>query len=106
MPIVKTYSATEPERVMVAYDGPVTHVWLRKNIEMDTADNGPDSEPTDIWCADEVAFTVSGTVSAASVEESFDELWSTHAVGELSVWELQAMVGDLTEAVLSMIGGE
>ena len=106
MPVTKTYSAEQPSSVMTAQHGPVTYLWLRKNIEQDWADNGPDSEPTPIWVADEVSTVVPYVIGEDEVFARFDERWTEFAAEELSNAEVTAMLGDLTEAVLSMMGGE
>lgn len=106
MPVTKTYSAEQPASVMAAQHGPVTYLWLRRNIVQDWADNGPDSEPTPIWIADEVSAVVPYAIGDDEALERFEELWAEFAPEELSSAEVAAMLGDLTEAVLSMMGGE
>lgn len=106
MPVTKTYSAEQPASVMAAQHGPVTYLWLRRNIVQDWADNGPDSEPTPIWVADEVSAVLPYAIGEEEALERFDELWAELAAEELSSAEVASMLGDLTEAVLSMMGGE
>ena len=69
-------------------------------------DNGPDSEPTPIWVADEVSAVVPYAIGEDEALERFEELWAELAPDALSSAEVAAMLGDLTEAVLSMMGGE
>lgn len=77
--IEKSFSATEPSHVSVEHIGDHTTVWLRKNIEQDTADRGPDeSDAVTYWACDEVSFTVPGRMTADQVESRFDELWEAH----------------------------
>lgn len=78
MASVESISAEEPARVEVAQHGPVAHVWLRRGIEKDTADNGPEGTPYEFWRCEELCFAVAGTTTAEEVEASFDELWAAH----------------------------
>ena len=76
MPIVETVSGTEPARVVVAQDGPVAHVWMRRNIAKDTKDpEGDQGEPYKFWRAEELSFTVTGSPTAAEIEADFDAVW-------------------------------
>lgn len=109
--IEKSYSATEPSTVSVEHVGGYTTVWLRKNIEQDTADSGPDgSESVTYWSCDEVCFSDPGAMSESEASERFDELWSEHsgengengmdeAVSQMqALARMQVATMDLTEA--------
>lgn len=106
--IEKSYSATEPSPVSVEHVGGHTTVWLRKNIEQDTADSGPDgSESVKYWSCDEVCFSDPGAMSESEASERFDELWSEHSgenVMDEAVSQMQALARmqvatmDLSEA--------
>ena len=77
----QTVSATRLEAVLIEAraDGMGTDVWLRKNIEMDVADNGPDAgKATEFYRADEVHFAQVGTPTVDEVTAAFDELWAAH----------------------------
>lgn len=78
MASVESISAEEPARVEVAQHGPVAHVWLRRDIELDTADNGPEGTPCEFWRCQELCFVVAGSPTTGEVEASFDELWAAH----------------------------
>ena len=76
MPIVETFSGTELAPVVVAQDGPVAHVWMRRNIEKDTKDpEGCPGEPYEFWHAEELGFTVAGSPTVAEIEADFDAVW-------------------------------
>jgi hypothetical protein len=58
------------------------NVWLRKNIETSTREDGlndSDTAPETVYRYDEVYFVDCGFPTVESVRESFDELWSVHA---------------------------
>lgn len=106
--IEKSYSATEPSPVSVEHVGGHTTVWLRKNIEQDTANSGPDgSESVTYWSCDEVCFSDPGAMSESEASERFDELWSEHsgengmdeAVSQMqALARMQVATMDLSEA--------
>lgn len=76
MPIVETFSGTELAPVVVAQDGPVAHVWMRRNIGKDVKDpeNG-EGEPYEFWHAEELAFTMSGSPTVQEIQADFDAIW-------------------------------
>ena len=54
-------------------------VWLRRNIERDVADNGPDVEKAvEFYRADEVHFVQAGAPTVEEMTAAFDELWAAH----------------------------
>lgn len=75
--IVETLSSHEPPRVSVEHVRGFTNVWLRDNISRDAADM-PDGGARDFWRADEVAFSIPGTLTASEIEAQFEALWSAH----------------------------
>ena len=75
--IVETLSAHEPSRVSVEHVRGATNVWLRDNVDHDVVDM-PDGGSQDLWRADEVAFSVPGTLTSEEVASMFDSLWSEH----------------------------
>ena len=114
MPIVETISGTEPARVVVAQDGPVAHVWMRRNIEKDVKDpDDGEGESYEFWCAKELAFTVAGSPTAAGIEADFDAVWAEHERDGMTeaerITELEAQNADMQAALLElgdMVGGE
>ena len=77
MPIVETFSGTELAPVVVAQDGPVAHVWMRRNIEKDVKDpESGEGEPYEFWHAEELAFTVPGSPTAEEIQADFDAVWA------------------------------
>lgn len=78
MAAVESIGSEEPRRVAVAQHGPVAHVWLRRGIERDTADRGPDGTPETFWRCEELCFAVAGSPTEAELEASFDALWAAH----------------------------
>lgn len=78
MAVTESISSEEPRRVGVAQHGPVAHVWLRRGIEQDTADRGPDGTPETFWRCEELCFVTAGSPTEAELEASFDALWAAH----------------------------
>ena len=77
--IQKSYSSERQADVStVDLGNGFTEVWLRRNHEQDTADDGMDGEPRTFWTCDEVSFTVAGAMTEDEAEASFDSLWSSH----------------------------
>ncbi len=79
--VVETRSSTPPEAVVVEAmpGGAASCVWLRRGIERDVADQGPDAErAVEFYRADEVGFSVEGVPTADEVAASFDALWAAH----------------------------
>ncbi len=77
----QTVSATPLEAVLIEAhaDGMGADVWLRKNIERDVADNGPDAEKAiEFYRADEVHFVRDVVPTVDEVTAAFDELWAAH----------------------------
>ena len=77
----QTVSATKPDAVLVEArpGGMAADVWLRKGIEKDVADNGPDeSKAVEFYKADEIHFVQAGVPTAEEVEAAFDALWAAH----------------------------
>lgn len=77
----QTISATPLEAVLIEAraDGMGADVWLRKNIERDVADNGPDAaRAIEFYRADEVHFVQAGAPAVDEVTAAFDELWAAH----------------------------
>lgn len=114
--IVTTYSSTEPAAVLVEArpGGVASDVWLRRNVEEDLADNGPDPDASvRFWRADEVHFVQAGAPTVEEIEAAFDELWSAHEGDGLADSERIALLGEAVErqaaALLELgdlIGGE
>lgn len=73
--MIHTQSSTPLSAVQVEHRGPLTDVWLRRNIRNDVADDIYGSDIT-YWEADEVYGTISGYVTAEDVTAQFDELWA------------------------------
>lgn len=114
MSVIKTISATPLDAVSIENtDGPFTHVWLRRNIEKDTADNGPDGEPYEFYAAEELYFKADGTPTVAELTERFDELWAEHEDDGKTqaerMAELSQQIADTNAAVLELgdlMGGD
>lgn len=70
----RTESATPLDAVMVASRGPVTDVWLRRNIE-EVERELPEGGSQLMWVADEVTGTVAGAITAEDAADDFDALW-------------------------------
>lgn len=107
MPIVETFSSTELAPVVVAQDGPVAHVWLRRNIEKDVKnpENG-EGDPYEFWHAEELAFTMSGSPTAEEIQADFDAIWDAQldagkTVGE-RIKELTASGSDNSDALAEL----
>lgn len=66
----------EPTRASVAArpDGTVD-VWLRRDVERDAADAGPDGAALEFWVADERHLLVDGAMTPDEATARFDELW-------------------------------
>ena len=79
--VVETHSAAPLDAVAVEVmpGGAASCVWLRKNIEQDAADNGPDEAMAiKFYKADEVCFMAEGAVSTEDIAAAFDGLWAAH----------------------------
>lgn len=77
--IQKSYSSEkQADASTVDLGNGFTEVWLRRNHEQDTADDGPEGEAREFWVCDEIGFTVAGHMDVTEATESFDELWSAH----------------------------
>lgn len=77
----QTVSATPLAAVLIEArsDGMTVDVWLRKNIEKDVADNGPEpAKAIEFYRADEVHFVQLGVPTVDEVTAAFDELWEAH----------------------------
>lgn len=77
----QTISATPLAAVLIEAraDGMTADVWLRRNIEKDVADNGPDADKAvEFYKADEVHFVQAGVPTVDEVAAAFDELWEAH----------------------------
>jgi hypothetical protein len=72
--MVHTQASTPLSVVQVEHRGPLTDVWLRKNIRDDVADNVYGSDIA-YWEADEVYGVINGHVTEEEVASRFDELW-------------------------------
>jgi hypothetical protein len=70
----KTASATPLEAAMVARRGPVTDVWLRRNIEEVDVEL-PEGGSQLMWVADEVTGTVAGAITAEDAASRLNRLW-------------------------------
>lgn len=73
--MVHTQASTPLSVVQVEHRGPLTDVWLRKNIRDDVADNVYGSDIA-YWEADEVYGVINGYVTEDEVASRFDELWA------------------------------
>lgn len=83
----QTVSATPLSAVLVEAraGGLTSDVWLRKNIEKDVADKGPEAEAeVEFYKADEIHFIQVGVPTVDEVTSSFDELWEAHANDDLT----------------------
>lgn len=79
--VVTTQSATPLEAVRIepCAGGRTSCVWLRRDIERDVADMGPDGTAAiEFWQAEELSFTAEGVPTVEEVTASFDELWAAH----------------------------
>lgn len=77
----QTVSATPLDAALVEAraDGMSADVWLRKDIEQDVYDNGPEGgKAVAFYRADEVHFVSGGVPAADEVAASFDALWAAH----------------------------
>ena len=119
----QTCSATPLEAVQVEPrpGGAASDVWLRKNIEKDVRDNGPDAaDATEFYKADEVYFVQAGVPAVEEIAAAFDELWEAHELDELTDSEridalmeqlkvTNAALDETNEALLEigdLVGGE
>lgn len=112
----QTISSTPPDAVTVEArpGGAASDVWLRKNIERDTAGHGEDAdEAVESWRADELHFVSAGSPTADEVAASFDELWEAHEEDGMTDSErlarLAAALEDTNAALVEigdLIGGE
>lgn len=82
-----TESATPLEAVMVASRGPVTDVWLRRNIEQVEREL-PEGGSQLVWVADEVTGTLVGQVTAEGVASRFARTWDALEEGAMTDREL------------------
>lgn len=73
--MVHTQASTPLSVVQVEHRGPLTDVWLRKNIRDDVADNVYGSDIA-YWEADEVYGVINEYVTEEEVASRFDELWA------------------------------
>ena len=73
--MVHTQASTPLSVVQVEHRGPLTDVWLRKNIRDDVADNVYGSDIA-YWEADEVYGVINGYITEEEVASRFDELWA------------------------------
>lgn len=75
--VTETFSGTELSPVMVAQDGPVAHVWMRRNIQEDTkAPEHGDGDPYTFWHAEEISFDIAGSPTVEQIEADFDDIWN------------------------------
>lgn len=112
----QTVSATPPAAVLIEArpDGMTADVWLRRNIEKDVADSGPEpAKAIEFYRADELHFTQVGVPTVDEVTAAFDELWEAHEADELTADERMAAMAarlDEQDAALmelgDMLGGE
>lgn len=83
----QTCSATPLEAVQVEPrpGGAASDVWLRKDIEKDVRDNGPDAdEAIEFYRAEEIHFVQAGVPAVEEIAAAFDELWEAHELDELT----------------------
>ena len=119
----QTVSATQPDAVLIEAraDGMTADVWLRRNIEKDVADNGPDAEKAiEFWRADEIHYVQVGVPTVDDAIAAFDELWEAHEEDELTDAErIDALMAQLTATnaaldvttaalleIVDLVGGE
>ena len=106
----QTVSATPLAAVLIEAraDGMTADVWLRRNIEKDIADNGPDADKAiEFYKADELHFVQLGVPTLDEVTAAFDELWEAHDGDELTDSErIDAVMAQLeaTNAALDDVG--
>ena len=97
-----TESATPLEAVQVASRGPVTDVWLRRNIE-EVARELPDGGSQLVYVADEVTGTVAGVITAEDAASRFARLWESLEQDALTDRELiDAQATELGGAILEL----
>lgn len=65
-----------PAKVEVVQHGAVAHVFMRRNVEKDVADNGPDGEPRGFWRFEQLHYCEAGTPDPAAIEDDFDAIWA------------------------------
>jgi len=82
-----TQSATPLSAIQVEHRGPLTDIWLRRNIRDDVADGIYGSDIT-YWEADEVYGVVSEYVTEDDVAANFDSLWAKFEEDGMSDREL------------------
>lgn len=85
--IVQSHSSESPKTAQCERYGRHTEVWLRKNIQQDTADNY-DGSGTDFYVYDELHFTVAGTLTEEQAQAQFDALWDEHKYDGVGAEEL------------------
>lgn len=112
----QTVSATKPDAVLIETraGGTCSDVWLRKNIERDVADMGPDAgKAVEFYRADEVHFVQAGVPAVDEVVAAFAALWAAHEHDELTDAEriaaLEQANADTAAALMELgdlMGGE
>ena len=108
----QTVSATPLEAVLIEAraDGMSADVWLRRNIERDVADNGPDVEEVtaafeELWAAhDGDGMTDSERIAALTSSDS-DAVDALAELGDMLAEQADALA-ELGDMVASMQGDE
>ena len=107
----QTVSATQPDAVLIEAraDGACADVWLRKNIEKDVADNGPDAEKSiEFYKADELHFVQVGVPWEAHEDDGLTDAERIDAL-MAQLKATNAALDDTNAALLEigdLVGGE
>lgn len=103
---VESYSSEKPKAAEVVPHGILSHVWLRRDISQDVADDGPEGTPREFWKCTELHFVTDGSITESYAEEHIDELWEAHERDDMTMEErmaeLEAKSSDQEAALLEL----
>ena len=73
-------------------------MYLRRGVEQDVADNGPDGEPREFWRFEQLHYCEPGAPDPAAIEADFDAVWAAKAAEMRTDGERIADVEQATQA--------
>lgn len=91
-------ASDEPAKVEVVQHGGIAHVYLRRNVQQDARDDGPEGEPREFWRFEQLHYSEAGTPTVAEVEAGFDAIWAAKAAELRTDGERIADVEQATQA--------